>query len=561
MSPSPLQPVALSGARHLVAALLTEGVDRVFCVPGESYLAVLDALHDAAGVEVVTCRHEGGAAMMAEADGKLTGRPGICMVTRGPGATNASAGVHVASQDATPMILFVGQVARGFMGREAFQEVDYTQFFGGMAKWVAEIDDAARVPEMVARAFAVAMSGRPGPVVLALPEDMLTDIARAIPARRTVVPEIHPAPAQIEALRGLLEKAERPVLIPGGSRWSPEACAALTGFAERWDLPVAAAWRRQDLVPNTHPCYAGEAGLGINPKLKARIQGADLVILMGERLSEVPSDSYDLLAVPCPHQTLVHIHADANELGHVYQPDLAINATPLAMAPHLEALAPAGPVRWAAHRAEARAQYEAWQTPRQLPGDVQVAEIILTLREKLPADAILTNGAGNFAAFLHRFYRHRAYGTQLAPGSGSMGYGVPAAVSAKLRHPGRTVVCIAGDGDFMMTGQELATALQYGAAPIFVVIDNGMLGTIRMHQERHYPGRVAATNLRNPDFAAYGRAFGGRGETIERTEEFTPAFERALASDRPTVLHVKVDPEALTAGQSLSEIRAAAHKA
>jgi acetolactate synthase-1/2/3 large subunit len=560
MASSPLEPVETTGARHLVKALETEGVDRIFCVPGESFLAVLDALHDSTDIAVITCRHEGGAAMMAEADGKLTGRPGICMVTRGPGATNASAGIHVASQDATPMIVFIGQVARGFMGREAFQEVDYTQLFGTVAKWVAQIDDAARIPEFIARAFAVAMSGRPGPVVLALPEDMLTDVVRAVAARRTEVPEIYPAPAQIAALQAMLEAAERPVLIPGGSRWTEAACAALTGFAERWELPVAASWRRQDLFSNAHRCYAGEAGLGINPKLKARIQAADLVILMGDRLSEVPSDGYELLAVPRPTQTLVHIHADANELGHVYQADLAINATPLGMAPHLDALAPKGKPRWAETRAEARAQYEAWQTPRQLPGDVQVAEVMLSLREKLPEDAILTNGAGNFAAFLHRFYRHRRYGTQLAPGSGSMGYGVPAAVAAKLRHPDRRVVCVAGDGDFMMTGQELATALQFGAAPIFIVVDNGMLGTIRMHQERHYPGRVAATTLQNPDFAAYGRAFGARGEVVDRTEDFSPAFERALGSDKPTVIHLKVDPEALTAGQSLSEIRAAAQK-
>lgn len=559
MAASLPQPVERTGAEHLVAALETEGVDRIFCVPGESYLAVLDALHDAR-IDVITTRHEGGAAMMAEADGKMTGRPGICFATRGPGATNASAGVHVAHQDATPMILFVGQVARGFLGREAFQEVDYGQMFSGLAKWVAQIEDAARMPEMIARAFAVAMSGRPGPVVLALPEDMLTDVVSAVPARRTEVPEIHPAPQQIAALKALLDSAERPILIPGGSRWTEAATGALARFAERWDLPVAAAWRRQDLFSNAHPCYAGEAGLGINPRLKARIMGADLVILFGDRLSEVPSDSYELLGIPRSSQTLVHIHCDANELGRVYQADLAINATPLGMAPHLDGLMPDGAPRWAAERAEARSQYEAWQTPRLLPGDVQMPEVILAMREKLPETAIFTNGAGNFASFLHRFHRHRRYGTQLAPGSGSMGYGVPAAIAAALRHPDRPVVCVAGDGDFMMTGQELATAMQFGGAPIFVVVDNGMLGTIRMHQERHYPARMVGTELRNPDFAAFGRAFGARGEYVDRTADFMPAFKRALEAKVPTVIHLKVDPEALTAGQSLSEIRAAAQK-
>ncbi|MGQ9368057.1 thiamine pyrophosphate-binding protein [Azospirillum sp. ST 5-10] len=545
-----------TGGQLVVAALEAQGVERVFCVPGESYLAVLDALHDSA-IRTVVCRHESGAAMMAEAAGKLTGRPGVCMVTRGPGATNAAAGIHIAQQDSTPLVVLVGQIERGMRGRDAFQEVDYRQMFGGMAKWAAEIDSAERVPEMISRAFHTAMAGRPGPVVLALPEDVLTETAEAAAAARAVAADSAPTPAQMAELGRLLHGAERPLVLAGGSRWTDAAVDALRGFAERFALPVAVTFRRQMLFDHAHRCYAGDVGLGINPKLAARVREADLLLLLGGRFSEVPSQSYELLGIPEPAATLVHVHPGPEELGRVYHPDLAINATPGGFLEATAAL-PDLAAPWAERTAAAHADYRAWsEVPPATPGAVRLGEVMVWLRDHLPDDAVMTNGAGNYATWLHRFWRFRRFGTQLAPVSGSMGYGLPAAISAKLAHPGRTVVCVAGDGCFQMTGLEFGTAAQEGAAVVVLVVDNGMYGTIRMHQEREYPGRVSGTALRNPDFAAFARVYGGHGETVERTEDFGPAFERARASGLPAILHLKIDPEALTPTRTLSEIRAA----
>lgn len=547
-----------TGGELLVDALERHGAERVFCVPGESYLAVLDALYDAS-IPVTVCRQEGGAAMMADAYGKLTGRPGICMVTRGPGATNASAGVHVAAQDSTPMILFIGQIERGMREREAFQEVDYRQMFGGMAKWVAEIDQAHRVPELVSRAYHVATSGRPGPVVLALPEDMLVEMASAAqpPAWQQV--ETHPGLTQMAELQKRLWAAERPLAILGGSRWSQEAVAAFTRFAERFDLPVACSFRRQMLFDNLHPNYAGDVGIGINPQLLARIKASDLVMLVGGRLSEMPSQSYSLLNIPAPEQQLVHVHPDPEELGRVYRPDLAINASPTAFCRAAEGLQPPNEIMGAGAAGAAHRDYLDWSGARpEIPGRLQMAGVMDWLENNWPEDVICTNGAGNYATWLHRFHRFRRYGTQAAPASGSMGYGLPAAVAAKLTFPGREVVCFAGDGCLQMTMQEFGTACQDGAAIIVLVIDNGMYGTIRMHQERTYPGRPSATKLVNPDFAALAETYGAFGEVVETTEDFGPAYERARASGKPAILHLKLDPEAITPAASLSQIRAAA---
>ncbi len=544
-----------TGGRILVDQLVAQGVERATCVPGESYLAVLDALHDAA-IDVLVCRNEGGAAMMAEAQGKLTGRPGICFVTRGPGATNASPGIHIARQDSTPLIVFVGQVDRSMREREAFQELDYRAVFGSIAKLATEIDHADRIPEIVARAFRVAMQGRPGPVVIALPEDVLTDLSSAADAPRVEPVEPWPAPADMDRLQAMLGEAERPFVILGGSRWTDRARAAVVRFAERFDLPVGTSFRRAHLFPADHRNYAGDVGINPGPKLTARIKEADLVLLVGGRMSEMPSSSYTLFDVPVPRQTLVHVYPDSSELGRVYQPVLAIEAAPAAFAASLERLQPPREIRWRQRSAEARADYlERSGTPRRLPGDFQYGEAITWLRERLPADAIVTNGAGNFAIWVHRFLRLDGTRRNLAPTSGSMGYGPPAAIMAKRTHPDRLVVCFAGDGDFLMNGQEFATAVQYDIPVVVVIVDNAMYGTIRMHQERDYPGRVSATRLRNPDFAAYARAFGGHGETIRRTEEFAGAFERALESGKPAILHCFTDPEAITPDRTLGEIK------
>lgn len=550
---------ARTGGQILVQQLIVHGVQQLFCVPGESYLAVLDALHDAS-IAVTVCRQEGGAAMMAEAQGKLTGRPGICFVTRGPGVTNASAGIHIAHQDSTPLIVFVGQVARGALRREAFQELDYQAVFGTMAKWVVQIDDARRVPELVSRAFHVATSGRPGPVVVALPEDMLSDAVQAADALPYTVPETYPGAPALQELAARLQAAERPVAIVGGSRWSEQAVRDLTAFASAWQLPVYCSFRRQMLFPASHDSYAGDLGLGVNPKLLARIRASDLVLVLGGRLSEIPSQGYELFGIPTPAQPLVHVHADADELGRLYRPAQAIHATPQAMAAALASMLPTAPVRWAAHTEAAHAEYLAWSDPApiRIPGPLQMGAVMQHLREVLPADAIFCNGAGNFATWVHRFWPFTAYGGQLAPTSGSMGYGLPAGVGAKRLWREREVVVFAGDGDFLMHGQEFATAVQYGLPIIVVLLDNAMYGTIRMHQEREYPGRISATQLKNPDFCAYARAFGGHGERVERTQDFAPALARARASGLPAVLHCLLDPQAITPTGTLDGIRGAA---
>jgi acetolactate synthase I/II/III large subunit len=542
-----------TGGQILVDQLVAQGVDRVTCVPGESYLAVLDALYDAP-IDVMVCRQEGGAAMMAEAYGKLTGRPGICFVTRGPGATNAAPGLHIAAQDSSPMILFAGQVGRGMKEREAFQEIDFRAVFGSVAKWVVEVEDAARLPELVARAFRVAMQGRPGPVVVALPEDMLTEMAVTADAPRVEPAEIWPAPDAMQRFHEMLAAAKRPFAILGGSRWSAEASAGFMRFAESCDLPVGCSFRRAHLFSADHPNFVGDVGISPNPVLAERIKTADLLLLLGGRMSEMPSSSYTLLDIPVPRQSLVHVHPGAGELGRVYQPALAIQASPAAFCTALGASEPPAP-RQDSDTESLRASYLGWsEKPARIPGDFQYGEVVAWLRERLPADAIVANGAGNYAGWLHRYFRFRAYGTQLAPTSGSMGYGLPAAVMAKRQFPDRIVVAFAGDGCFLMNGQEFATAAQHGIPLIAVVIDNGMYGTIRMHQQKHYPGRVSATDLVNPDFVAYAKAFGGHGERVERTEDFAPAFERALASGKPAVLHCLLDPRAITPTKTLDEL-------
>ncbi|AOB30125.1 thiamine pyrophosphate-binding protein [Bordetella sp. H567] len=556
------QPARLGG-HILVDQLAAHGVKHVFCVPGESYLAVLDGLHDAR-IQVTVCRQEGGAAMMADAHGKLTGEPGICMVTRGPGASNALAGVHIAMQDSTPMILFVGQIERGMREREAFQEMDYRAVFGTQAKWVTEIDQVERIPELVSRAFHVATSGRPGPVVIALPEDMLVETAEVPDAPHYEVIDSAPAPAQLAELETLLASARAPIAILGGARWDADAVGRFADFAARLQLPVAVSFRRQMLFPADHPCFAGDVGIGLNPALLKRVQDADLVLLVGGRMSEMPSQSYTLFDIPVPRQKLVHVHPDSGELNRVYRATLAINASPIAFTRALAGLDQAGHMPgWPKDAQAAHASYLSWSDPAsiQTEGALQMGAVMQTLRETLPDDAIMTNGAGNYATWLHRFHRFQRYGTQLAPTSGSMGYGLPAAVGAKRIHPDRTVVCLAGDGCFLMHGQEFATAVQYDLPILVLVIDNGMYGTIRMHQERHYPGRISATALRNPDFAAYARAFGGHGERVESTQEFAPALQRALASGKPAILHCLIDPEVITPTTTLRKIRDTALKA
>lgn len=558
-TPSPNSP--RTGGQILVGQLVAHGVKHVFCVPGESFLAVLDALVDV-DIEVTVCRQEGGAAMMADAHGKLTGEPGICMVTRGPGASNALAGIHIAKQDSSPLIVFVGQIERGMRDREAFQEMDYRAIFGQAAKWATEIDDPARIPEILSRAFHVATSGRPGPVVIALPEDMLVELATVPDAPRYTPVDCGPTAAQMAGLAERLAQAKSPVAILGGTRWDETSVHEFAAFAERLQLPVAVSFRRQMLFPADHPCFIGDVGIGLNPALLKRIAEADLVLLAGGRMSEMPSQSYTLFDIPVPKQSLVHVHADSGELGRVYSPALAINATPTAFAAALASLPTPASRPWAQATAAMHQAYLAWSDPAPIrtPGALQMGGVMQYLEANLPPDAIMTNGAGNFATWLHRFHRFTRYATQLAPTSGSMGYGLPAAVGAKRLWPERTVVCFAGDGCFMMHGQEFATAVQYDLPIIVLIIDNGMYGTIRMHQEKHYPGRISATQLRNPDFAAYARAFGGHGERVETTEQFGPAFERALASGKPAILHCLIDPEAITATTTITKLREAALK-
>ena len=544
-----------TGGEILIDQLVLHGVKHAFCVPGESYLAALDALHDAP-IKLTICRHESTAAMMAEAVGKATGKPGICFVTRGPGATNGSAGVHIAKQDSAPMIMFVGQVGRDMREREAFQELDYRQVFGGIAKWATEIDDPVRIPEIVSRAFFTACNGRPGPVVVALPEDMLTERAVAADATAFEPVETWPGLNDMSRLQKMLWAAKKPVALIGGSRWSEAASAAMMRFAERFALPVATTFRYQHLFDAMHPCYAGDFGIGPNPKLLARVKDADLVLLIGDRMSEMSSQSYTLFNIPVPQMKLVHVFPGSEELGRVYHPALAINASPTAFCAALEGLQPPNDIAWKGAADTAHADFLAWgekATPQ--PGNINLGEVMVWLRDNLGPDAIITNGAGNFATWINRFYRFRRYSTLIAPTSGSMGYGLPASLAMKTLYPDRTVVCVAGDGDFLMTGNDFATAVQYELPVIVVLWDNGTYGTIRMHQEREYPGRVVGTDLRNPDFAAYAKAFGGFGIRVDKTAGFPAAFAQAQKSGLPSIIHLKVDAEPLTPGMSMSAIR------
>jgi acetolactate synthase-1/2/3 large subunit len=549
------QHVIRTAAQVLVDQLVLQKVDHVFCIPGESYLPVLDALTDS-GIQVTVCRNEGGAAMMAEAYGKATGRPGICFVTRGPGATNAAAGVHVAAQDSTPMILFVGQVERRFLGRDAVQELDYRAVFGSMTKWAAQIDNAARMSEFVGRAFALAMAGRPGPVVLALPRDMLAQPADCRDMPYVEAAETAPGKREMAALEDFLAKAHRPLLLIGGSRWNDEARDQIARFAGRFDLPVATSYRRAPLFDQTLPNYAGDIGLLANSKLVARIKASDLVIVAGARLNQTTTQDYSLFD---GRQKLVHAYPEATEIGRVFRTDLAIHASPRAFAAALDTLMPRAPKRWVDETHAANAEYCAFSDVMlEQPGAMNLSAMIIWLRDHLPANAIVTNGAGGFAAWIHRFYRFRKFGTHFAPVSQSMGYGVPAAVALKRLYPSRRVVSISGDGDFLMSGQEFMTAVQYDLPIIALVLDNGMYGSIRLHQEKTYPGRVSATTLKNPDFALWAKSCGGFGVTVTRTEDFADAFHTAEASGLPSIIHVKYDADGVAPGTTLSATRAQA---
>ncbi|MCD2514338.1 thiamine pyrophosphate-binding protein [Comamonas endophytica] len=540
-----------TAGRVLVESLRLHGVDRVYCVPGESYLEVLDALYDAADyIELIVAKHEGGAANMAEADGKMTGRPGICMVTRGPGATHASIGIHTAQQDSTPLIVFVGQIARDQMGREAFQEVDYCAMFGKLAKWVVEVTDASRMAEIVARAFHTATSGRPGPVVVSLPEDMLTQTTHQLAFASTPLEPRAPTPAAMQRIAALLASAQRPLVVVGGSGWTQEASSDLARFAAAWSLPVACAFRRQDVLDNRHPQYVGHMSLGMNAALKELIQDADVILALGTRLGDVSTDSYTLLEVPVPRQKLIHVHVDSAEIGRVYRPTIGLNAD---TAPTLEALAGLAPpqsVGWSDWAGNARKAHERFSQLPERPAEVRGVDLGRAIQHasaQLPDDTLVTNGAGNYSVWLHRFYTYRNVRTELATTCGAMGYGVPAAVAAALRHRDREVLCVAGDGCFLMYPQELATAAEHGLRLIVLVVNNGMYGTIRMHQEKHYPGRVSGTRLAGPDYVGLARALGAaHAEQVLDTDQFPAAFARARAAGGFALLELVTDPKQIT---------------
>ncbi|MBI1218317.1 MAG: thiamine pyrophosphate-binding protein [Rhodobacteraceae bacterium] len=545
-----------NGGQVLVESLVALGATKGFGVPGESYLAVLDALHDTQGaLDFVLCRNEGGAAFMAAAWGKLTGSPGIAFVTRGPGVTNASIGVHTAMQDSVPMILFVGQVGTDMKGREAFQEIDYPAVFGTMAKWAVEIDRVERIPELLARAWVTATTGRPGPVVVALPEDMLTSLTDVPPlAGSARIAEPAPEAAAVAEALAMLKAAARPLILLGGANWTAAGRAALQAFAETSDIPAIAAFRYIDQFDNFSPCFVGEAGVGMLPHVKALIRDADVILAVNVRFGEMTTDGYTLLSVPVPKQKLIHVHGSDREIGKIYQPTLGIHAGPNAFAAALSPVTGG----WGDWRAKARAGYGAsFEAPAQ-PSPVDMVAVMAHLRAVLPADAILTNGAGNFTVWPNKFFAFGPKARLLAPQSGAMGYGLPAAVAAKVACPGHTVVCFAGDGDFQMNCQELGTAMQAGAQPIVLILNNGIYGTIRAHQERNYPGRVSGTTLENPDFTLLARAYGYHAERVTRTEDFPAAFARALASKTGAVLDLDISPEALTPRQTLSQMRAAA---
>ncbi len=545
-----------TGGEILADALIGQGTDTVTCVPGESFLPFLDAAWDRRDrLRVLTFRHEGGAAYAAEAHGKLTGRPGVCFVGRGPGATHASVGVHTAFQDSTPMVLLIGQVDRPNRGREAFQEVDLRQMFTPLAKRVEEVNDAARLPEAVARAFAAALSGRPGPVVLILPEDMLAERAAVADVERLPPALPHPGPCRLDRLTELLAKAQRPLAVVGGGGWSQDAATLFTQFAEAWRLPVAAAFRSQDIVDNESEIYAGELGYSVAPSLAQRVRDADLLLAVGTRLGEVDTNGYTLVNSPNPTQTLIHVFPEAEELGRVYRPDLAIVAAMLPFARRVAELPPPAAITWSDWTRAVRADHLANRLPTPCPGALDMGRVMAEIEARLPVDAIICTGAGNYTGWPQRFHRFRRYRTQLAPANGSMGYGLPAALAAKALHPERIVVAFAGDGCFLMTAQELATAKHHQLAPVVIIVDNGMYGTIRMHQEASHPGRPLATDLANPDFAALARSYGAWAETVERTEDFAAAFTQALAAGRLALLHLKLDPEAITTRTTLSAIR------
>jgi acetolactate synthase-1/2/3 large subunit len=553
----------MSGGQLVVASLRAHRVRMAFSVAGESYLEVLDALYDAPDIQLVTCRQEGGAAFMAEAYGKLTGEPGVLLVTRGPGACNAAIGVHTAFQDSTPMIVLVGQVARHQIDREAFQEVDFRKMYAPLAKWAAQIDMAERVPELINQAFQVATSGRPGPVVLALPEDMLRERAAAVPAGRYHSVHAHPGAADLAELRRLLATAERPILLVGGGGWTDAACADIARFAEANHLPACCSFRRQDIIDNRSTSYVGDLGTGAAPSLVERFKAADLVLAVGARIGEITSQSYTLLGVPDPGKALIHVHSSAEELGRVFRPTLAIQSGMPEIASAMAAREPVANPRWRDWAKAARAEYEAGLAPTRLePAPaLDLGRVMTWLRQRLPDDAIVTSDAGNFSGWPNRFLQYRRPGRQLGPTSGAMGYGVPAAVAASLVYRDRIVVGFCGDGGFMMTGQELTTALAEGAAPVILVFNNAMYGTIRMHQERRFPGRVVGTALKNPDFAALAAAYGAFGATVSRTEEFAPAFEAAVAARRAAIIELRMDPEIITTRTTLSALRRQAEAA
>ncbi len=543
------------GGKILADALAAQGVKLAFGVPGESYLPVLDGLHDQRErLKFIVCRQEGGASYMAEAYGKLIGEPGVLLVTRGPGATNGAIGVHTGFQDSTPMVVFIGQVPNEFAEREAFQEIDYRRMYGQMAKWVGQIDRVERIPEYVSRAVHTAVAGRPGPVVLALPEDTLFGEAAVADAPKHNTVRAAPTAGQMTELYKLLERAQRPFVLLGGGGWDRQSCSRLQRWIETQGLGAGTSFRCQDLFDNRSASYVGDVGIGINPRLAERVKEADVLLVIGARLGEMTTSAYSLLDAPIPKQTLIHVHGGAEELGRVYRPALAINS---GMADFVEALERLSfnNAAWKARTAQARKEFVEWTEPRSMPGKVQYGEVIRWLSDHLPEDAIIAGGAGNFAGWLHRHFRYKGFRTQLGATNGSMGYGYPAAVAAKLAEPKRTVFALCGDGDFLMTGQEIATAAQYGANFVAVVVNNGQYGTIRMHQEREYPGRVYGTELKNPDFAAYARAFGGHGETVERTEDFAPAYERASRAGKPAIIELKIDPDAITPATTLSAIR------
>jgi acetolactate synthase-1/2/3 large subunit len=542
-----------NGGRILVDQLELNGADLAFCLPGESYLPVLDALYESP-IRLVTCRHEQGAANAAEAYGKLTGRPGLCFVTRGPGAMQAAVGVHTAKQDSSPMILFVGQVPRGFRGREAWQELDYADVFGGVAKAAWEVDSAERIPEHMAKAYSIAISGRPGPVVLSLPEDVLAEEADVADGVRVEAPRVEPRAEDVSRLRDLLAAAERPLVVVGEGGWTAETSRDVQAFCEANAIPVACAFRCQDYVDNRSPRYVGILGVAMDEAIAGRLRDADLVLALGGRLGEVPTRRYTLLDPPDPRQTLVHVFPDGDELGSVYEPDLAIAATLPEVAAALAAL-PAVEPRWGEWAASARADYEANLVHEPMEGDVDLGEVMAFLRDRLPGNAVQTCGAGNFTVWAHRFAEFTEFGTQACPRSGSMGYGLPAAVAAQLLRRDRVVVCFPGDGDFVMSSPELATAVQYELPIVVLLVNNGMYATIRMHQERQYPRRVIGTDLVNPDFPALAHAYGAHGERVARTADFADAFERALASGKPAVLELPVDPERISPRVRLSELR------